>query len=890
MSRFFATNSDSDTESSSSEEEIQQKPVARTFMQVSDDDEETKRVVRSNKDKRFEEIQNIIKTMRNHKKIKDMSNVLSDFEDLGRAIEKARKILDKEGIPRFVLKCLVELEDFVTEHWEDTDARKNMSKNNSKGLAALRQKVKKYNKNFETDITTYKESPDVGVEDDGDEEKDDEEESGDDDDDLDATEFKKSAMPATKDDEESDSNTDWGSSSSSESESSDDDSRPLGALTADYFLKKKEKPEGDEEKKKKKEKDEKKRKTKAAQKQEDESDEDRADGEWEVVKNGVAVPALEKPEIFSKDTEINHDVVIKKLNELMANRGKKGTDRTIQIELLIDLRNICKVHNLGDAIECKILFSIIASFYDYNPNIAASMKVDVWERCLKHIKELLALLEKNTDTIVIGEYILEESEKYDANPPFRIRGCVLTVVERMDEEFTKMLQACDAHSTEYIERLKDESMVCQIIEEVEDYLRTRATDEELCRIYLKRIQHLYYKFDFKSREPTTTDAVDPQKTSSTIMDRLCKFIYTRDTTNRIRTQAILSHIYHHALHDRYFEARDLMLMSHLQDNIQYSDIPTQILYNRTMVQLGICAFRQSSIKDAHSCLMDIQSSGRAKEFLAQGLLLQRQHERTPEQEKIEKRRQIPYHMHINLELLECVYLVSAMLIEIPFMASHEMDARKRMISKNFHHVLRVSERQALVGPPESMREHVVAACKAMKYGDWKSCFNFIVNEKMNAKVWDLFYNADKVRAMIKQKIQEESLRTYLFSYSMVYDSLSLEHLSEMFGLEQNIVHSVVSKMIIHEELMASLDEPTHTVVMHRTEPTHLQALSLQLSEKLSQIVEHNERLLDMKTAGPSYFNYQQRSGQQQGGYQQNYQQQQNYGRRQPRNRDGNRYQ
>lgn len=71
-------------------------------------------------------------------------------------------------------------------------------------------------------------------------------------------------------------------------------------------------------------------------------------------------------------------------------------------------------------------------------------------------------------------------------------------------------------------------------------------------------------------------------------------------------------------------------------------------------------------------------------------------------------------------------------------------------------------------------------------------------------MWDLFYNADKVRAMIKQKIQEESLRTYLFSYSMVYDSLSLEHLSEMFGLEQNIVHSVVSKMIIHEELMVRI--------------------------------------------------------------------------------------
>jgi len=67
-------------------------------------------------------------------------------------------------------------------------------------------------------------------------------------------------------------------------------------------------------------------------------------------------------------------------------------------------------------------------------------------------------------------------------------------------------------------------------------------------------------------------------------------------------------------------------------------------------------------------------------------------------------------------------------------AAHEFDARRRMISKNFHHVLRVSERQPLVGPPESMREHVVAACKAMKVGDWRACYNFIINEKMNAKV------------------------------------------------------------------------------------------------------------------------------------------------------------
>lgn len=72
-----------------------------------------------------------------------------------------------------------------------------------------------------------------------------------------------------------------------------------------------------------------------------------------------------------------------------------------------------------------------------------------------------------------------------------------------------------------------------------------------------------------------------------------------------------------------------------------------------------------------------------------------------------------------------------------------------------------------------MREHVVAASKAMRNGDWKKAVNFIINEKMNAKVWDLFYDADSVRQMLTRKIQEESMRTYLFTYSNVYDSISI---------------------------------------------------------------------------------------------------------------------
>uniref|UniRef100_A0A4W5NF38 Eukaryotic translation initiation factor 3 subunit C n=1 Tax=Hucho hucho TaxID=62062 RepID=A0A4W5NF38_9TELE len=807
MSRFFATGSDSESEDSSSSDEITPKVPGTTFTKQSlllrDDEEDTKRVVRSAKDKRFEELTNLIKTIRNAMKIRDMSKCLEEFEQLCRAFLKSKTIVDKEGMPPFYIRLLSDLEDYLNQLWEDKEGKKKMNKNNAKALSTLRQKIRKYNRDYETEITSYKENPMVSADE---EDEKDEVESG---------------------------------------VSSDSDDEPGDAKS---FLKKKpaaEAPPPDSSKFLK-----------------------GAAVRWRTLsvallyKNSCFLPF----KMFAKGTEINTTVVVKKLNEILQARGKKGTDRAAQIELLHALANISNENILGEGILVKIKFNIIASLYDYNPNLAAFMKADMWKKCLDCIDELLDIL-FNNNNIFIGENIAEDSENLAItdSQPFRVRGCILTLVERMDEEFTKIMQNTDPHSQEYVDNLKDEGRVCGIIDRLLGYLETKGSTEEVCRVYLRRIMHTYYKFDYKAHrralglQGETKSEQDAEESegedSAFIMDRLCKFIYAKDRTDRIRTCAILCHIYHHALHSRWYQARDLMLMSHLQDNIQHADPPVQILYNRTMVQLGICAFRQGMIKDAHNALLDIQSSGRAKELLGQGLLMRNMQERNAEQEKIEKRRQVPFHMHINLELLECVYLVSAMLLEIPYMAAHEFDARRRMISKQFHHQLRVGERQPLLGPPESMREHVVAASKSMKMGDWRTCHSFIINEKMNSKVWDLFPETQCVREMLVRKIQEESLRTYLFTYSSVYDSISMETLKEMFELELPMVHSIISKMIINEELMASLDQPTQTVVMHRTEPTSLQNMALQLAEKLGGLVENNERVFDLKQGVyGGYFN------------------------------------
>ena len=65
-----------------------------------------------------------------------------------------------------------------------------------------------------------------------------------------------------------------------------------------------------------------------------------------------------------------------------------------------------------------------------------------------------------------------------------------------------------------------------------------------------------------------------------------------------------------------------------------------------------------AILEAYQALVDIQFNHRVKELLAQGVQMMRKQERTRDQEMKERQRYLPFHMHINLELIERVYVVS----------------------------------------------------------------------------------------------------------------------------------------------------------------------------------------------------------------------------------------
>lgn len=335
--------------------------------------------------------------------------------------------------------------------------------------------------------------------------------------------------------------------------------------------------------------------------------------------------------------------------------------------------------------------------------------------------------------------------------------------------------------------------------------------------------------------------------TTSLVQRLCTYLF-KFSEGIIRARAMLCQVYFFALHDQYYKARDMMLMSHLQDTISNFDVNTQILFNRALVQVGLCAFRAGLVYEAQTSLQEICGSNRQKELLAQGLQLQRFSQISPEQERLERQRQLPFHMHINLELLECVYLTCSMLLEIPLLAQigSSPDIKKRVISKTYRRLLEYHERQIFTGPPENTRDHVMQASKALSAGEWKKAADFI----NSIKIWELMANSAKIKDMLSAQIQEEGLRTYLFTYAPFYDTLAISTLASMFDLSERKVSAVVSKMISHEELAAALDQVNSAIIFRKgVELSRLQTMALSLSDKASGLIEANEKTLEQRTQG-----------------------------------------
>ncbi|KAL2866896.1 translation initiation factor eIF3 core subunit c [Aspergillus lucknowensis] len=765
------------SEEESSDEEAGKTGASRFMRNVSEseesEDEDVVKVVKSAKNKRLEELESTIKLIENAQKINDWAVISAEFDKLNRQIVK---VIQSGPVPKIYVKTVADLEDFVNEAvTKQKSSNKKMNASNAKGFNAIKQKIKKNNKEYTAQIEKYRANKEDYLE-------------------SDEEEVKKPAPSAPR-------------------------------LTKLERIEAPAAAPGDD------------------------------DGFATVGRGG-------------KTLQYTPESILKHLRVIVESRGKKNTDRLEQIKTMEKLLEVAQTPYQ----RIRVYLTLISTRFDLTTTSTASyMAVDHWKAAEQEFATLLSVLETNRDYVVSeGAEEWEDDEKQPqvaSGETLFIPGSIVSYVERLDDELTRSLQHIDPHTAEYIDRLSDEKQLYTNLVRTQIYVegltkreKNDARQDSLNRVVMRRLEHIYFKPSQvvtiledgtgKSLPEGLDSTITPRGNSGeaqALVNTLCNYLF-KNSDGILRARAMLSQIYFLALHDQYYRSRDLMLMSHLSENIANFDVSSQILFNRTLVQIGLCAFRAGLIYEAQNTLSEICGSGRQKELLAQGIILQRYSTVSPEQERLERQRQLPFHMHINLELLECIYLTSSMFLEVPLMAqtSSSPEMKRRVISKTFRRMLDYNERQVFTGPAENTRDGVIMSAKFLAAGDWKKAA-----EMLNSiKIWDLMPQPDKIKEMLSQQIQEEGLRTYLFTYAPFYDSLSISTLSSMFELPEKKIAAIISRMISHEELAAALDQVNNAIVFRKgVELSRLQSQIVTLADKSMNLLEANEKTLEQRTQG-----------------------------------------
>ena len=125
------------------------------------------------------------------------------------------------------------------------------------------------------------------------------------------------------------------------------------------------------------------------------------------------------------------------------------------------------------------------------------MPTELWLAAQREVDQLVAIVATDSN------YSIQEiSDDYDElvershiteKGVVRIRGSIISFIDRLDDEFTRSLQNIDPHGTEYVDRLKDEKVLYCTICRAQAFYENTAQSDPLGRVIMRRLEHIYSK-------------------------------------------------------------------------------------------------------------------------------------------------------------------------------------------------------------------------------------------------------------------------------------------------------------------------------------------------------------------------------------------------------------
>ena len=151
----------------------------------------------------------------------------------------------------------------------------------------------------------------------------------------------------------------------------------------------------------------------------------------------------------------------------------------------------------------RVLLALVSSRFDYNSSVTSYMPIDLWVAAEDEVDKLISIVAKDSAYSVqenTEDYdeLLERSPDTEPDGIVRIRGSIMSFVDRLDDEFTKSLQNIDPHGTEYVDRLKDEKVLYRTICRAQAFYEGSLQPEPLARVIMRRLEHIYSKVRYNN--------------------------------------------------------------------------------------------------------------------------------------------------------------------------------------------------------------------------------------------------------------------------------------------------------------------------------------------------------------------------------------------------------
>ena len=802
-SKFFGSDS-SDASSESSDSDVapttQKKSVfaAKKLWSDSSSSEDEVRVIKSQSVKRMDAFVDLLKGIRSHVKNNDYTGLAVDYASALKAYEKHQAV--SSDVPKAFIRVLYELDSFISE-LQSSGATKKMSQIKAQAVNKLKAQMKKSNKPFEEMLTACFENPsEFEVLNDVEEEL----ESEDEEEDSEASSSDASSDGSS--DESSDgSGSSDGSDDSESSDGSNGSSSSFGSSSFDSSSSESSDEGGDDEVAKRE------RRMRRWLKDSDESDYEGAKQPkvatgWEVkrAEKKERKVAMEKAKRAEGDEEeeapvsavgvvvladLSEKELIDRFDELLVSKNR--IDANLDLLKMDEIAAVAlEVHGskLGLSMQVSIVSLILSG--GLFRGISDEFFLEI---CDKKIPKILQLLSENSSLypVVLSEYLLaDEAANAESVARFRMSGnaTISGLVELLDEEFSRSFSALETNE-EYATKLK---YLPNLIELLISMLKYLQGESSMCvsRISLKLLFHLHYQ----SRKTLAILCERIPKLASFGHSILVEFVLTNGS-KKDKASAILLQAFIESSRGDVALSRKLM-SADLFDLVSVSEVGLQIQYNRALAQVGLGAFLNGDIRDAYNLLTDLCTSGRLRELLAQGLtranLTVEKTAASEAERNAEKRRLLPFHLHLNIEQIEAAYSLSAMILDVALLSASNRDERISRRLMRYKRQLDSHDRQVYSGRiAEFPKDAVILAGKCIMNDDIEGAIGHI--EGMH--VW-----SSDIVLKIVHLVRIAGLQAYLLNNCRAHVSFDLGVLGKQFGLEFEKVKTIVSKYILGGEM------------------------------------------------------------------------------------------